>query len=587
MGRRARQFGIAVALLAAAFLWWWDPTAPPYPPGAELHAQRSAPADPPGDISPAPSPGRAGRPAPPPIAACVPRAERSCHEGDVYWLDSCGALGELDERCEDRGCAAGRCTAPREARNTCGRTSAYGECAGDVAEACVGDQLVRVDCASRGERCVMTSEGAACLARDDKHGCRDYEPARCERDKLNVCVDGRWRSIDCAARKASCSESGASAHCEVPMLSLLPPLGRPSEQCNHIDDDNDGHIDEGGACDEIPLVAFVPQGARLINLELRMQDELAILNRVFSPTRFRWARTREAPAKYRSFEPKNMELAASTFAQSESKYRTGQKAAAAGDEAPLDFYVAVLFAEKLKLDPPKSGISTLPNARCGGVRVSDTPSPVSGLIVLTEARQPETLAHEMGHYLGLCHTHEQVGRLAIQADGLEVCERTGDSICDTADDPGPPSCFQAAQCELMCRDGARPDPFNIMSYYLGCRRVLTPEQLTEAARNLTLRKAWFRCQDPRACPCDPKLKAACPAEMSCHPGGSGDAPWWCELDGVGAPGTPCGDASQCSARSFCLGGAENARCVRPCDDEAGCTCLDVGLPLRVCAQDLR
>lgn len=586
MARRARQFGFAVALLVAALLWWWNPAAPPYPPGPTLQTRSSPPADPSDDYTPAPSVGRAGRPAPPPSAACVARAERTCHDGDVYWLDSCGALGELDEGCEGRGCAAARCNPAREKHNNCGRTSAYGECAGDLAEACINEQLVRVDCASRGERCVMTGEGAVCMPRDDKHGCKPYEPARCEGDKLSVCVDGRWQTIDCAARHASCSEQGATGHCEAASLSLLPPLGLPAEQCNDQDDDNDGRVDEGGACDEVPLVAFVPQGARLFNLEARMQDELQILNRVFAPTRFRWARTREAPARYRIFEPRNMESAALTLAQSESKYTAGQKAAAIGDEG-LDFYVAVLFSEKLKIDPPKSGMSTLPNARCGGVRVSDAPSPVSGLIVLTEARQPETLAHEMGHYLGLCHTHEQVGRLAIQADGLELCERTGDSICDTADDPGPPSCFQAEPCELMCRDGSRPDPFNIMSYYLGCRRVLTQEQLTEAARNLTLRKGWFRCQDRRACPCDPKLKAACPAEMSCHPGGSGDAPWWCELDGVGMPGTACADASQCSARGLCLGGPDSARCVRPCDEEPGCTCMDVGLPLRVCAQDLR
>ena len=586
MGRRARQFGFAVALLAAALLWWWDPTAPPYPPGSQPEARHTAQEDTKVNAVPAPSAGTAGAPASPPSAACTPRAERSCHEGDVYWLDRCGTVTELDERCEGRGCAAGRCKPPSAAPNACGRTSAYGECVGDVAEACVQNQIVRVDCASRGERCVMTSEGAVCLPRDDAHACRGYEPARCEGDKLSVCVDGRWQSIDCAARRASCTSQGAYAHCEAPSLSLLPPLGLPVEQCNDVDDDKDGHVDEGGACDEVPLVAFVPQGAHLLNLEPRMSDELTILNRVFAPTRFRWAKTREAPAKYRTFDTRNVESAAKTLAQSESKFRPGQTAAAGGDE-PLEFYVAVLFAEKLKLDPPKSGISTLPNARCGGVRVSDTPSPVSGLIVLTEARQPETLAHEMGHYLGLCHTHEQVGRLAIQADGLELCERTGDSICDTADDPGPPGCFQAAPCELMCRDGARPDPFNIMSYYLGCRRVLTPEQLTEAARNLTLRKGWFRCQDPHACPCDPKLKSACPAEMSCHPTGSGDAPWWCQLDGVGSPGTGCHDASQCSARSFCLGGADSARCVRPCDEEPGCTCLDVGLPVRVCAQDLR
>ena len=586
MPPRARQLGFAIALLAAALLWWWNPVPAPPPPNAEPQPERRAPEPERAERGPAPSQGKAGQPAPPPSAACAPRAELACHEGDVFWLDSCGHATELKERCEGRGCSAAHCQAAARER-ACGRTSAYGDCDGEVAEACIGEQLVRVDCASRGERCVMTSEGAVCLPRDDKHGCRGYEPARCDGDKLTLCVDGRFRTIDCAARRARCSERGVSAHCEASSLPALPALGLASERCNDLDDDGDGHIDEDGACDEVPLVAFVPQGARLANLEQRMADELAILNRVLAPTRFRWDRTREAPARYRTFEPRYMEQAANTLGQSESQFYMTSHPSGSGATG-LPFYVAVLFAEKLKVEPPKSGMSTLPNARCGGVRISDAPSPVSGLIVLTEARQPETLTHEMGHYLGLCHTHEQVERFSVQADGVELCERSGDSVCDTPTDPGPPGCFQAAPCELMCRDGSRPDPFNIMSYYLGCRRVLTPEQLTEAARNLALRKAWFRCQDPRACPCDPKLKAACPAEMSCHPGGSGDAPWWCELDGVGTPGAPCTDASHCGTRAFCLGGASSgARCVRPCEEEPGCGCVDVGLSVRVCAQDLR
>lgn len=586
MAGRAQKLGFVALLLVAALLYLWDPlpAPPPAAPAPEPHAH--APDTPDAARAPAPSTSKAGRPAPPPPVACAPHAELACHAGDVYWLDACGEVQELKQGCEGRGCAAARCNEPA-ARTACGRVSAYGECTGELAEACIGDQLVRVDCAARGERCVMTGEGAVCLPRDDKHGCRGYEPARCEGDKLSLCVDGRWQSLDCGARRARCSEQGPSAHCEAASLPALPALGLASERCNELDDDGDGHVDEDGACDEIPLVAFVPQGARLANLEQRMADELAILNRVLSPTRFRWERTRETLARYRVFDPRFMEQAASSLGQSESRYYRASHPSGDGD-AGLPFYVAVLFSEKLRVEPPKSGMSTLPNARCGGVRISDAPSPASGLIVLTEARMPETLTHEMGHYLGLCHTHEQVSRYTVQADGVELCEQRGDSICDTADDPGPPGCFQAAPCELMCRDGSRPDPFNIMSYYLGCRRVLTPEQLTEAARNLALRKAWFRCQDPRGCVCDPRLKAACPAEMSCHPGGSGDAPWWCELDGVGAPGAACSDASQCGARAFCLSGASGgARCVRPCEEEPGCTCLDVGLPVRVCAQDLR
>jgi Pregnancy-associated plasma protein-A len=256
--------------------------------------------------------------------------------------------------------------------------------------------------------------------------------------------------------------------------------------------------------------------------------------------------------------------------------------------------VAVLYAETLSVDPPKAGVSTLPNSRCGGIRISDQPSPPSGLIVVTEARQPETLAHEMGHYLGLCHTFEQVARFAVQnTSGVSDCERTGDGICDTPVDPGIPACFRTGfSCELECHAGEHPDASNIMSYYIGCRRALTQEQLAEAARNLALRRGWFRCLDPRDCPCDPTLKTACPLEMSCHPAGSAsnESGFACELDGSGEPGTFCKAASQCSARALCVGGStagSAGRCVRPCDGEPGCTCMDVGLGLRACAEDLR
>ncbi|MEY4577663.1 MAG: hypothetical protein RL701_2366, partial [Pseudomonadota bacterium] len=374
----------------------------------------------------------------------------------------------------------------------------------------------------------------------------------------------------------------------------------PGELCDGKDNDGDAVVDEGAACDEVPLVAFIPQGAQLANLDVRMARELAIMNQIFSPTHFRWANTQDAPSDYRSFDPKDLETAANQLGQRLGRTYIAKHPAlvtAAGDNpAGLDFYVPVLFAEKLELVPPKSGISTLPNARCGGVRVSDLPSPVSGLIVLTEARAPETLAHEMGHYLGLCHTHEQLDRYAVQSTtavasfaSSPACESSGDGICDTPVDPGLENCFRADLCQLQCHAGEHPDASNVMSYYLGCRRALSPDQLTEAARNLQLRRAWFRCQDAHDCPCEPSLRNGCPPEMSCHPSGPADAPFLCELDGNSVPGAPCRSAGNCSARAFCIAGGREGggRCVRPCENEPGCTCLDVGLRVRVCAEDLQ
>jgi hypothetical protein len=441
----------------------------------------------------------------------------------------------------------------------------------------------------------MTSEGATCLPFDAKLGCQGQEPASCEGETLRLCVDGYFRTLDCAARGATCSAAaahGGQAHCEaIPGLGLGPftPTG---ELCDGKDNDDDQKIDEDDVCETVPLVAFVPQGFQPADFEERLARELAILNRMYAPIQFRWAFTREAVAQYRAFDTQFMEAAARDLGQRLSKMHRANPGASLtpnSDEAGLGFYIPVLYTEKLDMAPPKAGVSTLPNARCGGVRVSDAPSPVSGLIVVTEARQPETLAHEMGHYLGLCHTHEQLERFSVASRNATSCEGTGDGICDTPIDPGAQNCFHAGVCELQCHAGERPDASNVMSYYFGCRRALSAEQQAEIARNLRLRRSWFRCQDPADCPCNPSQKAACPDEMSCHPSGAAEAPFLCELDGPGAPGTACRSASQCSARAFCLSGGHGeaaARCVRPCDGEPACTCLDVGLPVRVCAQDL-
>lgn len=590
--RRVRQLATTGAALGlAALLWWWTPRAPaPSRPTAPTpEAGSDAPAPPPPD-DPAPTaPARHVRSLPPTAAdACVPEAEQACHEGDVYWLDSCGDPQELFEDCGERGCEDARCLPPKTAESDCGRTSAYGHCVGRFAEACVQGKLVRIDCATYHERCAMTSEGAACLPFDE-NGCRGDEPARCEGDRLKLCVDGMYRTLDCSARYARCVERGTIAQCEADAAYWLPRLDPPPQElCDGKDNDDDAKIDEAGACAEVPLVAFIPEGAQLVNLDQRMQQDLEVLNAMFAPTKFQWVRQRPAPASYREFDPKQLGAAASLLSQSESSFARPELRMASGDEAGLEFYVPVLYAQTIKMRPPKAGLSTLPNASCGGVRVSDSPSPVSGLIVLAPSRQPETLAHEMGHYLGLCHTHEQISRLAVYAEGLAECERTGDSICDTPYDPGPPSCFQNELCELTCRDSSRPDALNVMSYYLGCRRALSQEQLAEATRGLSLRRGWFRCQNPLDCPCQPTHRSACPQAMSCRPSGADELAWFCELDGAYLPGTACESSAECSNRAFCAGSAQedSARCLRPCEDEPECTCADVGLPLQVCREDL-
>jgi hypothetical protein len=337
---------------------------------------------------------------------------------------------------------------------------------------CRAGQLARYDCASLGERCVMTREGALCMPEpspDDPLACHSAERPSCEGSQLRMCIGGQVQRYDCARHGASCQEEGGIAYCRASgnVQSFIPSLG--GELCDGEDNDGDGLVDEDRACDEVPLVAFVPEGLPLANLEQRMSRELNVLNQIFSPMRFQWARTRTVTEQYRSFAPEQLAQAAQELSVVESRSHALREESSG--QSGLDFYVPVLLTQEIHSTPPKAGLSTLPNARCGGVRVSDEPSIVSGLIVLSEDRAPETLTHEMGHYLGLCHTHEQVAQFTVRVGAL-TCENSGDGICDTPEDPGVDACLRAGLCEVVCSSGAQPDPFNIMSYYFGCRQQI-------------------------------------------------------------------------------------------------------------------
>lgn len=40
---------------------------------------------------------------------CIEKAEQDCSEGNLFWIDSCGAIGDLVTDCQGRGCAADKC----------------------------------------------------------------------------------------------------------------------------------------------------------------------------------------------------------------------------------------------------------------------------------------------------------------------------------------------------------------------------------------------------------------------------------------------------------------------------------------------
>lgn len=91
-----------------------------------------------------------------------------------------------------------------------------------------------------------------------------------------------------------------------------------------------------------------------------------------------------------------------------------------------------------------------------------------------------TLAHEIGHFFGLLHTHETaLGQELV--DGSN-CESAGDLICDTPADPnlaftGLNGCSYQAPYTDRNGDLYQPDPANIMSYAPAtCRRRFTVDQ---------------------------------------------------------------------------------------------------------------
>jgi len=90
------------------------------------------------------------------------------------------------------------------------------------------------------------------------------------------------------------------------------------------------------------------------------------------------------------------------------------------------------------------------------------------------------LAHEIGHFFGLFHTHETFqGRELVDRSN---CEEAGDLICDTPADPnlgntGVNGCTYEGNFVDSNGDKYTPDPANIMSYSPArCQTRFTPGQ---------------------------------------------------------------------------------------------------------------
>ncbi|MCA9662432.1 MAG: hypothetical protein KC486_29100, partial [Myxococcales bacterium] len=464
-----------------------------------------------------------------------------------------------------------------------------------VAVGCAGGQPFRIDCAAAGKRCVMTGEGATCRA-PSADDCAAGSPPSCVDDVLRYCHDGRWASLDCSSQGASCdADSGRCVQVVAAGEGDCGACGCPTgpsgdEVCDGRDNDGDGEIDEDITCAPVPLIFFVV-GDRPGTSREELEAQVARLDRTF-------AGDPEGAAlglRFTILDVVRLDVPAwvdpdeAAWAQMAQSERLHPKRD--------DFYIPIAMVGSIATgDVPKAGVATIPNGTCGGQRRGAANQIGVGLVMVADRRSPTTLAHEIGHFLGLCHTHaddaDVTQRVVVDADGepldcAEACTSTGDGVCDTPADPGVESCAVDRACEVTCPGDQRPDPRNIMSYYTWCRRQFTAEQLALVRTSLWLRRGWHRCLrglPDETCTCTPALRE-CPEAMSCWPHSGGDSCW---LDGPLPPGAgPCTQHLECSLGALCIADPSASTCVRPCLlSQPGCTCVDVGLEHRMCKEDL-
>jgi hypothetical protein len=220
--------------------------------------------------------------------------------------------------------------------------------------------------------------------------------------------------------------------------------------------------------------------------------------------------------------------------------------------------------------------------------------PLVGLVAVAKQRWPTTLAHELGHFFGLCHTHGDHPAPIIALDGAQTCEEPcaleGDGLCDTPPDPGPGTCATGPECAIACGDGSLPDAENLMGYYPECRTRFTPAQAKLMRRMLALRLGWQRCAGEGGCACEVG-DGSCPPQMGCRRfQNEGGAYQRCVLEGPVVPGGVCNSSIDCAGDSQCIGqdDAPEQRCTRPCDASTpGCRCETVeGVRHPICIDDL-
>ncbi|GAB3166176.1 hypothetical protein GCM10027291_11190 [Telluribacter humicola] len=111
-------------------------------------------------------------------------------------------------------------------------------------------------------------------------------------------------------------------------------------------------------------------------------------------------------------------------------------------------------------------------------------------------RNGTTLAHEMGHYWNLYHTHETFfGAELVTRESGANCTSAGDQVCDTPADPYSSS-YDFTTCkytDTVKKDANgelyNPDLTNLMSYYQLCRYRFSPGQFDRMRDGYLYRKS--------------------------------------------------------------------------------------------------
>jgi hypothetical protein len=550
--------------------------------------------------SPPRSPPRAADEA----AGCEPDAVVRCHRGDVWSFDSCGEAQEKLEECENRACRVDTCDEPPS--EPCDEPG-EGRCDGDRVRLCQAGRAITLDCRSKGLRCVYGDEGAECAPEVPSELRCSGARLRCDGDVLVGCEQQRTTRTDCRALGAKCLQLAGAPRCvalqpinlgrpDCGPCGCVPEPGSAERVCDGRDDDGDGLVDEGLDCGPVPVIAFIVTDAtgESSHGPEDVNTELAEATRLF---------TRESREASLAFKLQELIYLSDPALLDLDDRDIGRLANDPRLHPVRDqFYVPVVFTDRILAagDVPKLGISTLPNATCGGVQLGQGPD--VGLVAVAKARSPTTVAHELGHFLGLCHTHgneQSNAPVAVQASSDPLrgvvtacrasCRDEGDGVCDTPLDPGPPHCAYDLTCNAACESGAVPDATNLMSYYTECRNHFSDEQAALMQHTLALRRGWQRCFEA-GCPCALGTDD-CPAGMSCKPvviNGT-EHTGRCGLDGPRPPGADCKQVSDCGRGSICVKDARRGmhRCARPCSSSSeNCECVAAGSDVNVCLQDL-